>query len=163
MYAVQSPTSKGLVVIGATLSDAHVVSIYLLSMMLEERGYEVVNLSCCNATAEFFAAIPAGREATAIIIVNQNGSALADLQDLPELQQAYATPVLLGGHYHVGCGATHDIDRQLYQLGVSCIATTPEAMFTFLERVESGVERAYVPLNVRQPVAVAVAGAFGGG
>ena len=65
MGAVKSLARKGLIVIGATFSDVHVVSIYWLSMMLEARGYEVINLSCCNATAEFFDAIPVGREVRA--------------------------------------------------------------------------------------------------
>lgn len=163
MYAKPSPASKGLVVIGATLSDAHVVSIYLLSMMLEERGYEVINLSCCNATTEFFDAIPAGRTATAIVIVNQNGSSLADLQDLPDLLRRREVPVILGGHYHVGCGSTHEIDRQLYQLGVRCIATTPEAMFDYLARLERDAMHVNVPQPVRQAAFAASAHALAGG
>jgi methylmalonyl-CoA mutase cobalamin-binding subunit len=134
--------SKGLVVIGATLSDAHVVSIFLLSMMLQERGYEVVNLSCCNATADFFAAIAPGRQATALVIANQNGSALADLQDLPALLREHPVPVILGGHYYVGCGSSEDIDRQLYEMGVACIAQTPEAMFAFLQGLERHADTA---------------------
>lgn len=160
---MQSPAAKGLVVIGATLSDAHVVSIYLLSMMLEERGYEVINLSCCNATSEFFDAIPAGRKASAIVIVNQNGSSLADLQDLPDLLRSHTAPVILGGHYHVGCGSTHETDRQLYRLGVSCIATTPEAMFDYLQRLERDAAHANVSQPVRQAAFAASAHALAGG
>jgi methylmalonyl-CoA mutase cobalamin-binding subunit len=161
MEAIEPPGGKGLVVIGATLSDAHVISIYLLSMMLEARGYEVINLSCCNATADFFAAIPAGREATAIVIANQNGGALADLQELPLLLHTRSVPIILGGHYHVGCHIKEDIDLQLYQLGVSCIAPTPEAMFAFLEGL--GREREVVAATARQPALTAGAGSFSGG
>lgn len=133
MISIQPPHDRGVIVIGATLSDAHVVSIYLLSMMLEARGYEVINLSCCNATADFFKAIPVSRDATAIVIANQNGSALADLQDLPQLLRIRQVPIVLGGHYYVGCHVKEEIDLELYRLGVSCIAPTPEAMFAFLE------------------------------
>lgn len=142
--------SKGLIVIGATLSDAHVVSIFLLSMMLRERGYEVVSLSCCNATGDFFAAIPPGRQATALVIANQNGSALADLQDLPALLREHPLPVILGGHYYVGCRASEDIDRQLYEIGVACIAQTPEAMFAFLQGLERRAAAAPADLSQSQ-------------
>lgn len=133
MSNTQCGTRTGLVVIGATESDAHVVSIYLLSMMLEARGYEVINLSCCNSTADFFSAAPPDRELTALIVANQNGSALADLHDLPEYLVKRSVPVILGGHYHVGCKPKEEIDLQLFALGVSCIAPTPEAMFAFLD------------------------------
>ena len=134
---------RGLIVIGATESDAHVVSIYLLTMVLEEYGYEVVNLSCCNPTADFFAAIPPGREALALVIANQNGCALADLQALPELLRVRPVPVVVGGHYHVGCGSTDDVDRRLYELGVSCIAQSPEALLGYLE----GLQRHLAPID----------------
>ena len=163
MPSSQTLAKKGLIVIGATLSDAHVVSVYLLSMMLEERGYEVINLSCCNSTAEFFAAIPEGRRPVAIVIANQNGSALADLQDLPKLLHAHQVPVILGGHYHVGCESKEDIDLQLYRLGVSCIAPTPAAMFGFLQGLEGELERAAVSRHVPPPVFAASASEIGGG
>jgi methylmalonyl-CoA mutase cobalamin-binding subunit len=153
MLAAAPVLSKGLVVIGATRSDAHVVSIFLLAMMLEEAGYEVVNLTCCNPTPDFFSAIPPGRTATAIVIASQNGCALADLQDLPALLREQPVPVIVGGHYHVGCGPTDDVDRQLYDLGVSCIATTLEVTFAFLEGLDNGSAPRAAPRRTAQPVA----------
>lgn len=127
--------SNGLVVIGATVSDAHVVSIYLITIFLQEHGYEVVNLSCCNPTVNFFTALEPGRMPVAIVIANQNGSALADLQDLPALRRKHGStvPVVLGGHYHVGCEPSESIDRQLYDLGLACIVDSPEALLAFLQ------------------------------
>jgi methylmalonyl-CoA mutase cobalamin-binding subunit len=145
--------TKGLVIIGATRSDAHVVSVILLAMMLEEAGYEVVNLRCCNPTPDFFSAIPPDRTAAAIVIANQNGCALADLQELPDLLRQHPVPVIVGGHYHVGCGSTDRVDQQLYDLGVSCIATTPEAMFVLLEGLDNGSAPRGAPRRTAQSVA----------
>ncbi|WP_321818274.1 MULTISPECIES: cobalamin-dependent protein [unclassified Paraburkholderia] len=127
-------TNQPLIVLGATESDAHVVSLYVIAMALVERGYDVINLSCCNETSAFFHVWQNKAPPLAIVIANQNGCALADLRDLGELKRRHAPgiPVVLGGHYFVGCTPSDEIDAQLYTLGVTCIANSPAALMAYL-------------------------------
>ena len=121
--------SRGTIVIGATRSDAHVVPVHLISLMLEENGYEVVNLSCCNPTAAFFDPdLPTPPRA--VVIANQNGQALDDLRELATSKGP--APVILGGHYHVGCAADPEVDAALRAAGVDHFARTPEELLGIL-------------------------------
>jgi methylmalonyl-CoA mutase cobalamin-binding subunit len=126
------PNSRGAVVIGATRSDAHVVSVYLVSLMLEERGFEVVNLSCCNPSRAFFD-LDLPTPPRAVVIANQNGQALDDLADLAAARGRATVPVILGGHYQVGCVKDPAVDDALRAAGVDHFVSTPDELMTLLE------------------------------
>lgn len=146
---------RDLVVVGGTLSDAHVVSIYMVTLFLEEKGYEVLNLSCCNPTANFFTSVPQGRPVTAFVVANQNGCALADLQDLPSLKLEFqiTSPIVLGGHYYVGCVPNAAIKNQLLALGITCILDSPEELLAYLQSLRGNSE----PVVETEQIALSVA------
>ncbi len=126
---------KGTIVIGATESDAHVVSLYLAKFMLEENGYVVVNRTCQNPTAELLAAAPDNEDVLAYVICNQNGHAAEDLKSLPNYKWPNI-PVILGGHYCLGC---HDIQAQkfkLSQIGVDFFADSLDDLLPMLKHIE---------------------------
>lgn len=124
--------TKGTVIIGGTRSDAHVVSIYIATMMLEESGYDVVNLSCQNETPSFFSPDLMARDLIACIICNQNGHAIDDLRDLPHYKPE-GVPVALAGHYTLGAQDHDEQKHVLKKLGVDCFLDTLDQLLPMLE------------------------------
>jgi methylmalonyl-CoA mutase cobalamin-binding subunit len=135
---VSSPVSntKGNVIIGGTESDVHVVPIYIIAQILQEEGYNTTNLSCCNKTENFFSK-STGQAPIAIIISNQNGNALNDLRDISEFREKYnsSVPIILGGHYYLGCHLVPSINERLYEIGVDFIVETPDRLLEILEQL----------------------------
>lgn len=125
--------SYGTVVLGGTESDVHVVSLYLVSIMLAEAGYRVVNRACQNPVGELMAE-PPGEPVLAYLVCNQNGHALEDLRALREFKSA-ATPVILGGHYTLGCHDKQAQQDRLRELGVDYFAETLEEVIPMLEQI----------------------------
>jgi len=112
--------SRNTVVIGGTESDAHVVSIYLAELFLRERGYRVVNRSCQNTVEELLDVAGLEDDVLAIVVVNQNGQALDDLRNLKACKERLPgqVPVILGGHYWVGCERSEAYVERLRKHGV---------------------------------------------
>jgi hypothetical protein len=124
---------KGTVVVGGTESDAHVVSLYLASIMLEESGYKVINRACRNPVAELMAEPPGDGSVLAYVVCNQNGHALEDLRGLNLFKRA--VPVILGGHYTLGCHNKRAQESELRQLGVDFFVETLEELIPLLEEI----------------------------
>ena len=125
---------KGTVIIGGTESDTHVVSIYLAAFMLEEYGYHVINRSCQNATADLMAAAEEGEDILAYVVCNQNGHALEDLRDL-RLCKPASTPVILGGHYTIGCHKKLTQQCHLRAVGVDMFVETLSELIPLLNQI----------------------------
>ncbi|MGB3314944.1 MAG: hypothetical protein WBB85_11070 [Albidovulum sp.] len=126
--------SRPTVIIGGTESDAHVVSIYIAAYMLEQHGYDVVNLSCQNKTRAFFAANHVSSDVIACIICNQNGHARDDLRDLPECRVP-GLPVALAGHYTLGTHNRAEQIASLQALGVDHFLDSLEQLPVLLEEL----------------------------
>jgi methylmalonyl-CoA mutase cobalamin-binding subunit len=126
--------SHGTVVLGGTESDVHVVSLYLVSIMLAEAGYRVVNRACQNPVAELMAQVPGGGPVLAYLVCNQNGHALEDLRALRE-HKSQASPVILGGHYTLGCHDKPEQQSRLREVGVDYFAETLEEVIPMLEQI----------------------------
>jgi len=125
---------KGTVIMGGTESDIHVVSLYVASIMLQEAGYRVVNRACQNPVAELMAEPPGGEPVLAYVVCNQNGHALEDLRALRQFKPA-ATPVILGGHYTLGCHDKLAQQVRLREVGVDYFVETLEELIPVLEQI----------------------------
>lgn len=112
---------KGTVILGGTESDTHVVSLYLAARLLTEHGYFVINRACQNPTADLMAPADEPLEVLAYVICNQNGHAHEDLRDLL-LYRPRAVPIILGGHYTLGCHNKESQQSQLRAMGISHFA-----------------------------------------
>ena len=127
---------KGTVIIGGTESDTHVVSLYLAALLLAEHGYHVINRTCQNTTVDLMAPPSERLEVLAYVICNQNGHALEDLRDLA-LHQPNSVPVILGGHYTLGCHNKLSQENQLKALGISFFADSLDDLITLLSQISA--------------------------
>lgn len=128
--------ARGTVVIGGTESDAHVVSIYLLSLILESNGFQVENMRCFN-TASDFVERAMQTNAQTIVISNQNGQAYDDLIELPDaMKKGCDATVILGGHYYVGVGEKEQHEARLRNVGVNRFAYTMDELLGQLKDLE---------------------------
>jgi methylmalonyl-CoA mutase cobalamin-binding subunit len=126
--------SRGIIVVGGTESDTHVVSLYLASIMLDESGYDVINRSCQNPVSALMAASKGEGPALAYVVCNQNGHALEDLRDLRAHKPA-GSVVVLGGHYTLGCHNKAEQQEQLRAVGVDFFVETLEGLIPLLEQI----------------------------
>lgn len=136
------------VVVGGTESDAHVVSLYLASIMLQEAGYGVVNRASQNPVAELMAALPGDAPVLAYVLCNQNGHGLEDIRTLRQYKSP-DSPVILGGHYTLGC---HDKDLQqsrLREVGVDYFVETLEELIPLLEQIAAQRATSQLSSNLR--------------
>jgi methylmalonyl-CoA mutase cobalamin-binding subunit len=141
--------NKGTVIVGGTESDTHVVSLYVASIMLEEAGYRVINRACQNPVAELMAEPPpGGGPVLAYVVCNQNGHALEDLRALRQFKSA-ATPVILGGHYTLGCHDKHAQQGRLRELGVDYFVETLEEVLPMLEQFAAQQTASQLPARFR--------------
>lgn len=131
------PNTRGTVVIGATASDAHVVSLFLATLMMQDEGYDVFNRGCQNTTTELFEALPDDDRPLCYIIVNQNGHAISDLRDMPAARRRAAVdaPIALAGHYVVGASDDEVQRATLADLGVDVFLNQMSDLLPFLDRV----------------------------
>ncbi|WP_369979798.1 hypothetical protein [Xanthomonas bundabergensis] len=112
--------SRNVVLIGGTSSDSHVVSIYLAELFLKEHGYRVINNSCQNSVEELLGLDRDCDDLLAVVIVNQNGLALDDLRELRAYKALMPrrVPIILGGHYWIGCDRSDSYVDQVKECGV---------------------------------------------
>jgi len=112
--------NRNVVLIGGTSSDSHVVSIYLAELFLKEHGYRVINNSCQNSVEELLGLDRNCDDLLAVVIVNQNGLALDDLRGLKAYKNLMPrrVPIILGGHYWIGCERSDSYVDQVKQCGV---------------------------------------------
>lgn len=129
--------SRNTVVIGGTKSDSHVVSIYLAELFMKERGYQVINRSCQNTVCELMNIDGLEDALLSIVVVNQNGHALDDLKDLKRFKTLLpsSVPVILGGHYWLGCERTQSYIDRLRQCGIDYMLDCIEDLEGVLENV----------------------------
>ena len=147
--------TKPTVIVGGTESDTHVVSLYLAARLLTEHGYIVINRACQNPTADLMAPADESLEVLAYVICNQNGHALEDLRDLP-LYKPRSVPIILGGHYTVGCHNRESQQSQLRALGISHFADHLSDLLPILSQISAGgVLKAESPVTQQPEYAAA--------
>ncbi len=131
---MSASNSKGTVILGGTESDSHVVSIFLCALMLEEEGYDVVNLGCMCPAAELFGNHGIDGLIVAHVVCNQNGHALEDLR-LAMTAKRTDAPIILGGHYTLGCHDKAAQQRQLRQCGIDLFVESLDALVGVLNGI----------------------------
>jgi methylmalonyl-CoA mutase cobalamin-binding subunit len=133
------PNTKGIVVLGSTSSDPHVVPLFLAKLMLEENGYQVVNLRCFNAPETFVTTAQDHEDIRAIVISNNNGAACEDLEGLSTALGRSKTriPVILGGRAWLEF--TPEIERTLHDHGITHICKDFDALLHTLETMKGTV------------------------
>jgi hypothetical protein len=127
---------KGTVILGGTESDTHVVSLYLAARLLSEHGYFVINRTCQNTTADLMAPPDEKMEVIAYVIANQNGHALEDLRDLL-LYRPISVPIILGGHYTLGCHNKQSQQSKLRAIGISHFADRLSDLIPILKQISA--------------------------
>jgi methylmalonyl-CoA mutase cobalamin-binding subunit len=129
--------SRNTVVIGGTKSDSHVVSIYLAELFMKERGYQVINRSCQNTVSELMNVDGLEDSLLAIVVVNQNGHALDDLEGLERHKALLppSVPIILGGHYWLGCERSETYIESLRKCGVDYMLDCIEDLEGVLAKV----------------------------
>lgn len=142
-------SQRGLIILGVTESDAHVVANQLIAHYLRDNGYEVLNLGACTSVEEFADACTQHPRVLAVVIGTANGHAFEDLRALRKAkdQLAIPCPVILGGNLWVGLDKPVDIEPRLRALGVDRILEHPRDLLTTLRelpRRNAGAERASV-------------------
>lgn len=126
---------KKKVILGVTTSDAHVVANKLLALMLEQKGFEVINLGACTPVEEFSKASKDNPDTLAILIGSLNGHAYEDLKPLKEAKEtrAITCPVFLGGNLSVGSQKkSGDLSRFL-SIGIDKVLSSFEEIIPTLE------------------------------
>ena len=139
MNSYAKPNTKGTVVLGTTSSDPHVVPLFLAKLMLEENGYDVVNLRCFNTPDKFVSAAQDVADIRAIVISCNNGAACEDLDGLRAALDSCERPipVLLGGRAWLAF--TPAIERALQDHGITHICSDFDALLTTLDTIEGDV------------------------
>ena len=124
---VSRDSRRGTIVLGVTVSDAHVVANHLIAMYLWRQGFEVVNLGACTPTKEFMETASRVSDLTAVLIGSLNGHAREDLADLPQWRAHYGitAPVVVGGNLSVGAVKGEQVARDLHALSVDMVLRHP--------------------------------------
>jgi len=77
---------------------------------------------------------PGKAQVLAYVLCNQNGHALEDLRDLLS-HKPPDIPVVLGGHYTLGCSNKRGQQNQLREIGVDYFVETLEELLPLLDRI----------------------------
>ncbi|WP_329572856.1 cobalamin B12-binding domain-containing protein [Kitasatospora sp. NBC_01266] len=92
--------SKGTVIVTSLASDSHTWNLVFLQLLIEECGYQVVNLGPC-VPDDLLAAECAAQEPDMVVISSVNGHGYQDgmrvIGKLRALSPLAATPIVIGG------------------------------------------------------------------
>ncbi|MFE0201051.1 cobalamin B12-binding domain-containing protein [[Kitasatospora] papulosa] len=117
-------TSRGTVVVSSLASDSHTWNLVFLQLLIEECGYEVVNLGPCVPDDVLVAECSRHRpEMVVISSVNGHGyhdglRAIARLRDCDPLA---ATPIVIGGKLGTDGGEDRDRAGELVAAGFDAV------------------------------------------
>jgi methylaspartate mutase sigma subunit len=148
---------RGTVVVSGVASDAHTWNLVFLQLMIEELGYEVVNLGPC-VPAELLVAECEQHQPALVVISSVNGHGYQDgmrlidaVRSSPEL---VATPVVIGGKLGVAGELDEGSAARLVSAGFDAVfedgAKTIVPFYEFMAALPS----AATPLPARTRVAV---------
>jgi methylmalonyl-CoA mutase cobalamin-binding subunit len=134
--------SKGSIIIGATESDPHVVSLFLARVYLEEEGYDVIYRGCQSSVDELITDVDRDLDLICYIFVNQNGHAVSDLRNLRKRKDelAVSVPICLAGHYTVPTACIDEVRKSLRHAGIDLFIESFEELISTIEQICSDVE-----------------------
>ncbi len=123
------------VILGVTQSDSHVVANRLLSMILTQHGYQVVNLGVCTPIEDFIDAYLENQDALCVAMGNLNGHAITDTRGLMALKKANAIscPFIIGVSPNSRIMASQEAQKELLGVnGFDHIMNSPDELLSFL-------------------------------
>ncbi|MER6570189.1 cobalamin-dependent protein [Streptomyces sp. NPDC001093] len=140
--------SRGTVVISSLASDSHTWNLVFLQLLIEECGYEVVNLGPC-VPDELLVAECSARRPEMIVISSVNGHGHQDgmrvIERLRDCDPLAATPIVIGGKLGTDGGEGQDRTGELIAAGFDAVfedGKEPIAAFrTFLDALPRPVQR----------------------
>ena len=141
MREFANTNSKGCIVIGATESDPHVVSLFLARVCLEEEGYNVIYRGCQSSVDELITDDDRNEDLVCYIIVNQNGHALSDLRKLRQRKDelSVSVPICLAGHYTVPSACIDEVRNSLRIAGIDLFIESFEDLLPTIGRIKADV------------------------
>ena len=130
-------SKKNTIVIGVSKSDVHVMPNLLTHQLLDELGFQVINLGACTTVDEFVSAYANNQNVKAIIISSLNGHALKDLEGFNKEKKKYniICPVFLFGNLSVGSIKPNDLVSKFNLLGIDYVNISPEVFIETLNNI----------------------------
>ena len=117
-------TSRGTVVVSGVASDAHTWNLVFLQLMIEELGYDVVNLGPC-VTPELLVAECEQHKPALVVISSVNGHGYQDglrlIEEFRSSPELVATPVVIGGKLGVAGSLADSAADRLMSAGFDAV------------------------------------------
>jgi len=135
------------VIVSSTVSDAHTWNLVYLQLLIEELGYQVVNLGPCVPEEELIAACSRLRP-TFVVLSSVNGLGGQDglrlIRRLRAVGELHDLPIVIGGKLGIG-GADPQIVAELVAAGFNAVfddnADGPVLLRRFARGLDSGGPR----------------------
>ncbi|MFJ4656776.1 cobalamin B12-binding domain-containing protein [Nocardia sp. NPDC088792] len=116
--------SRGTIVVTGLSSDSHTWALVYLNLLIEELGYDVINLGPC-VPDELLATECMRIKPMMVVVSSVNGHGRADgLQAIRRLRacsQLRSTPVVIGGKLSVSPEAAEEITAELIAAGFDAV------------------------------------------
>ena len=149
-------TNRGTVVVSGVASDAHTWNLVFLQLMIEELGYEVVNLGPC-VPPQLLVAECEQHKAALVVISSVNGHGYQDglrlIEEVRSSSELVATPVVIGGKLGIAGDLAEGSAARLVSAGFDAVfedgAKTVVSFYDFMSALPS----ATTPLERRPRVA----------
>jgi methylaspartate mutase sigma subunit len=149
--------SRGTVVVSGVASDAHTWNLVFLQLMIEELGYEVVNLGPC-VPPELLVSECEQHQPALLVISSVNGHGYQDglklIEEVRSSAELVATPVIIGGKLGVAGELDEGAAARLMSAGFDAVfedgAKTAISFYDFMAALPSAAN----PLPARTKVAV---------
>lgn len=155
-------TGRGTVVVSGVASDAHTWNLVFLQLMIEELGYDVVNLGPC-VPAELLVAECEQHKPALVVISSVNGHGYQDglrlIDEVRSSPELVATPVVIGGKLGIAGDLADGAADRLVSAGFDAVfedgAKTVINFYDFMAALPSAAQPvASTPLAVPAKVSV---------
>jgi methylaspartate mutase sigma subunit len=155
-------TGRGTVVVSGVASDAHTWNLVFLQLMIEELGYDVVNLGPC-VTPELLVAECEQHKPALVVISSVNGHGYQDglrlIDEVRASSELVATPVVIGGKLGIAGSLDGGAAQRLVTAGFDAVfedgARTVLSFYDFMTALGSSTQpSAAAPLAVPAKVSV---------
>lgn len=152
-----STSGRGTVVVSGVASDAHTWNLVFLQLMIEELGYDVVNLGPC-VPAELLVAECEQHKPALVVISSVNGHGYQDglrlIDEVRASSELVATPVVIGGKLGIAGSLDEGASDRLVSAGFDAVfedgARTVLSFYDFM----AGLPSAATPPAARTKVSV---------
>jgi methylaspartate mutase sigma subunit len=148
---------RGTVVVSGVASDAHTWNLVFLQLMIEELGYEVVNLGPC-VPAELLVAECEQHRPALVVISSVNGHGYQDglrlIEAVRSSSELVATPVVIGGKLGVAGELDERSADRLVSAGFDAVFEDGAKTVVSFSDFMAALPSAATPLPARTKVSV---------